>query len=182
MHCRLPDLRQHLNGLVNFLEKCSLFCFKPGTQQAQQEGRESRGSTHPHHKRCPGYTTAILNRTKWVKRDHSRPKHMVRAPTSPEPTIHLSGFLKLKLSFHSVAQQNVASLNISSFPYRKAGQKHASYRDCMSFKPHKGVTYSILKQNTYLRRYECQVMGEFKALSIYHPTKNSTLQSYAREN
>lgn len=51
-------------------------------------------------------------------------------------------------------------------------------RACPS-NPNKGVTYNILKQNTYFWRYKYQVMAEFKALSIYQSTKNSSIQSSA---
>ena len=140
MRCSLPDLRQYLNRLVHFLAKCSLFWIKSGPQQAQWEGEVlgEQGEHTPHSKASLVPTTAKLNRIKWVQRDHGQLKRVVRDPVGPPlPQSHPLTPVDfsspcVKLPFHSIAWQNVASLYIPSSPYRNVGQKHTSYRDSVS--------------------------------------------------
>lgn len=96
---------------------------------------ESRGNICPLGKASLVPTTAVLNGIKGVQRDHSQLKRVARDPVGP-PLARSHPLTSVdfsnpctKLLFHSFAQQTVASLYVSSSPYRKVGQKHASYRD-----------------------------------------------------
>lgn len=118
---------------------------------------ESRGNICPHRKAAPVLTTTVLNGIKGVQRDHGQPKRVVRDPVGPPlPQSHPLTSVDFsspsaKSSFHSFARQTVASLYISSSPYRKAGQKRTSYRDSVSGfvlqNTHTGATHNTLNQN-----------------------------------
>lgn len=85
--------------------------------------------------------------------------------------VHLLGFLKLKSCFQSIAQQNVASLCILPFPCRKVGQKHASYRESISFKRPQRCHLQYPKTKYWLLKVRISSDGWIQSLVHLSPNK-----------